>query len=154
ERGLRSGRSVTDLPVRQCYYWGTEQHAPGGEANNTNSILMASYNDSSSVEYWAGLARDTTRYDPPSFAVPPGVPIPDPVRDLSASARLVAELQNQLRELHGLGAVVDPATAQIIPPYVAVFQNWTQDPFGGGWHFWKIGVNAPQVMQRMQQPVA
>jgi monoamine oxidase len=154
ERRLISGRSVTDLPLRQCYYWGTEKDAKGGEPGNTNSILMASYNDSSAVEFWAGLARDTARYDPPLSAVPPGVPIPDPVRNLSASARMVSELQNQLRELHGLGAVEDPATAQVVLPYLTVFQDWTQEPFGGGWHFWKIGVNAPLVMQRMQQPVA
>jgi hypothetical protein len=67
---------------------------------------------------------------------------------------MVAELQDQLCLLHGLGDVADPAASQIIPPYVAVYQDWTQEPFSGGWHFWKIGVNARQVSQRMRRPVA
>jgi monoamine oxidase len=113
---------------------------------------MASYNDSSSVQFWAGLARDPARYDPPLFAVPPGVPIPDPIRERSASAAMVAELQNQLRELHGIGGVADPATAQIVPPYVTVYQDWTQEPFGGGWHFWKIGVNAKLARRSRREP--
>jgi monoamine oxidase len=157
ERNLISGRSVTDLPVRQCYYWLPDEDVRppgGGRPVDVNAILMASYNDNSSVQFWGGLARDTARYDPPLFAVPPGVPIPDAVRDRSASAAMVAELQDQLRELHGLGNVPDPATAQIIPPYAAVYQDWMQEPFGGGWHFWKIGVNARQVSQRMRRPVA
>jgi monoamine oxidase len=153
ERGLVSGRSVTDLPIRQCYYWGTEKDADGGEPGNTNSILLASYNDNSSVQFWGGLARNPVRYDPPPFAASPGVAIPDPVRDRSASAAMVDELQNQLRELHGLSSVTDPESAQIIPPYVTVYQDWTQEPFGGGWHFWKIGVNARLVSKRLSQPV-
>jgi monoamine oxidase len=157
ERNLFSGRSVTDLPVRQCYYWFPEERVSepkGGRPPDINSVLMASYNDSSSVQFWAGLARDAARYDPPFFAVPAGVPIPDPVRDRSASAAMVAELQEELRELHGLADVPDPATAQIIPPYATVYQDWTQDPFGGGWHFWKIGMNARLVSHRMCQPIA
>ncbi|WP_296710337.1 FAD-dependent oxidoreductase [Rhodoblastus sp.] len=156
ERSLFSGRSVTDLPVRQCYYWlpDDDVRPPGGSRpRDVNAILMASYNDSSSVQYWSGLARDTAHYEPPPFAVPPGVPIPNPIRDRSASASMVAELQDQLREIHGLSDVPDPATAQIIAPYAAVYQDWTQEPFGGGWHFWKIGVNARQVAQRIRRPV-
>jgi monoamine oxidase len=152
-RGVRAGRSVTDLPMRQCYYWGTERDAPGGDPENINSILMASYNDGASVQFWAGLARHPDRYQPPLYACPPGVPIPDPVQNLAASARMVAELQDQLRELHGLSKVDDPRTAQLIPPYVTVYQDWTQEPFGGGWHFWKIGISARRVMQRMYQPI-
>jgi monoamine oxidase len=152
-RGIREGRSVTDLPMRQCYYWGTEETAPNGDVGNLNSILMASYNDGSSVEFWAGLARHPERYKPPAEAFPPGVAIPDASHDRSASARLVEELQDQLRELHGLGGVRDSGASQIAAPYLTVYQDWTQDPFGGGWHFWKIGVDARHVMQRMRQPI-
>jgi len=37
-------------------------------------------------------------------------------------------------------------------PYVVVSQDWTQEPFGGGWHFWKIGERSSQVMRRMRKP--
>lgn len=157
-RNVRAGRSVTDLPIRQCYYWQTGGPPPEGQMSledpdNLNSILMASYDDGASQEFWAGLARHPERYDAPPNACPPGVPIPDPIRDLSASARMVAEMQDQLRELHGLSNVQDPKTAQIILPYVTVYQDWTQEPFGGGWHFWKLGRDARKVVRRMSQPL-
>ncbi len=119
----------------------------------TNSVLMVSYNDSVSVEFWAGLARHWERYEPPSHACPPGVPISDEVRRLSAPTAMVAELQSQLRELHGSSRLADPATGQIIPPYVTLYRDWTEEPFGGGWHFWKIGAHSGRVMQAMRHPI-
>jgi monoamine oxidase len=151
-RNVSAGRSITSLPVRQCYYWGTEENAPDGMKGNTNSILMASYNDGLSTEYWAGLARHPERYTAPDWACPPGVPIPDHVKALSASAPMVAELQSQLREMHGLSALEGPRVAPVVPPYVAVYRDWTVEPFGGGWHFWKIGVDANAVMEYMRRP--
>ncbi|MBZ0275996.1 MAG: FAD-dependent oxidoreductase, partial [Anaerolineae bacterium] len=36
--GVSQGRTVTDLPVRQCYYWGTEGDQNGADKNNRNSV--------------------------------------------------------------------------------------------------------------------
>jgi monoamine oxidase len=79
----------------------------------------------------------------------------DDLRGSIAPAALVDEMQRQLRELHGLADLPepDPQTAPFVPPYVAVFRNWSQDPFGGGWHFWKIGTDSKRVMRRMQRPL-
>ena len=96
-RRVAAGRSLTDLPIRRCTYW----HTAANTDSNTNSVLMVNYNDSVSVEFWAGLARHWERYEPPPHACPPGVPISDEVRRLSAPTAMVAELQSQLRELHG-----------------------------------------------------
>jgi monoamine oxidase len=155
QHGITAGRSVTDLPIRQCYYWGT-----GPKLNDKdpyaarNSVLMASYNDGGSVEFWAGLTRDKERYRPPDAACPPGVPVPDPTAPEDASAALVAELQNQLRELHGLSTLESPDASDIVPPYAVKFRDWTADPFGGGWHFWKIGARSKEIAARMRQPAA
>jgi lysine 2-monooxygenase len=161
-RGVTAGRSVTDLPLRQCYYWVTGDD-PAADPNthqrngNPNSILMASYNDGSSVEFWAGLARQPQRYQPPHHACPPGIALPsgDDLRGSIAPAPLVAEMQRQLRESHGVAELSGPDNASVpfIPPYVAVFKDWSQEPFGGGWHFWKIGANSRLVMRRMQRPL-
>jgi hypothetical protein len=37
-------------------------------------------------------------------------------------------------------------------PYTAVFQDWSDDPFGAGWHAWKAGVCFDKVMPRVRQP--
>jgi lysine 2-monooxygenase len=144
QRDVEQGRSVTDLPVRQCYYWHTEEGRP--------SVLMASYDDGESVEFWSGLARQTPQYLAEPSVCPPGVPIPDHILQLLASSALVHELQKQLRELHALPNLPSGSELRVPMPYVAVCQNWTQDPFGGGWHFWKIGENAAAIGARMRQP--
>ena len=51
--GVDTGRSVTDLPVRQCYYWAT---AKSRDNHRTHGVLLASYDDSLNVDFWAGLA--------------------------------------------------------------------------------------------------
>jgi monoamine oxidase len=162
-RGIVAGRTVTDLPVRQCYYWvtGAERRGdvpwvtgapqPPG-SRGASSALMASYNDGTSVEFWKGLVRNTDRYAPPAEVCPPGVAVPLATAGTIAPAALVNQLQRQLRELHGLSSVDDPRTADLIAPYFAVCRDWTEDPFGGGWHFWKIGVDSERIRRRMQRP--
>ena len=54
--------------------------------------------------------------------------------------------------MHGLSALEGPRVAPVVPPYVAVYRDWTVEPFGGGWHFWKIGVDANAVMEYMRRP--
>jgi monoamine oxidase len=147
-RSVTAGRSVTDLPIRQCYYWLTETTNKG---NAAPSILMASYNDGPSVEFWAGLARHPERYIPPPQACPPEVAIPEDLRGAVAPAALVAEMQRQLCELHAVRVSHNTAD-RIVPPYFAVFQDWSQDPFGGGWHFWKIGANSGEIIRRLRKP--
>jgi monoamine oxidase len=142
------GRSLTDLPLRQCYYWVT------GDKAKPNSVLMASYNDGNSAEFWAGLARQPERYVPPPEACPPGIALPSEPADVLAPAALVREMQVQLRELHGVSEVAADNIPHILMPYIAVCKNWTDDPFGGGWHFWKIGLDSLRIMRRIRKPFA
>jgi lysine 2-monooxygenase len=146
-KGITAGRSVTDLPIRQCYYWGTEGKQRGADTANRNSILMASYNDGASVEFWSGLAR-TGPYVPPAAVYEEAAAAADPVPEqLRAPDGMVKEMQEQLRELHDL------APGAIPEPYETVYCDWTQEPYGGGWHFWKIHVRPAEVMPRIQQPI-
>lgn len=148
---VRIGRSITDLPIRQCYYWGTEEAQEGGEPGNRNSILMASYNDGPTVEFWAGLSR-TDKFrplyqpgeGPSSDSAPPPREVPE---ELRAPVGMVREMHRQLVELHGL----DPR--EVPQPYETVYRDWTQDPFGGGWHFWKIHVKSSEIIPRILHPL-
>ena len=50
--GLSAGRSVTDMPLRQVYYWGVEGRQPGADPANHHALLLASYSDLDDVEFW------------------------------------------------------------------------------------------------------
>ena len=148
--GVTRGRSVTDLPLRQVYYW-----ASGGAGHN--AALLATYDDTLNVGFWQGLATQAGVHELALGHVPPerAREISDHLAALGDRARwrrfqtspaLVAEVHRQLVELHG----VERAPA----PYAAVYHDWSADPFGGGVNFWNRGVKSGETIPRMVSPVA
>ncbi len=137
------GKSNTDLPVRQCYYFGVE-------ASNHHALVMASYDDGLNVGFWdgfrpkRGLGRSAL---PRDFffegSAPEGVEA-DEWRRRRAPRAMVEEVNRQLARLHDLDYVPRP--------YSAAFMDWGDDPFGGGWNSWNIGVKGWQVSKRIVQP--
>jgi monoamine oxidase len=141
--GLVSGRSVTDLPIRQVYYFGTEAEQPNGKPW-FNSLLMASYSDIGMVPFWKGLEKG----DPyagwrPSCGADSGSSIQP--GELPATDQMVRTAHKQVEEVHGI--------PEIPLPYAAVFHSWDEDPYGGGWHEWKAGYRLDEIMCRMRKPV-
>lgn len=140
--GVRRGQSVTDLPLRQAYYWAAPPPNEGG------AIMI--YNDGADLDYWESLCLQEERY-----------PIPthhdfDESIDTDERAEwhahpaprlLVEEAHRQLLEMHG---VEDDAS---IGPYAAAHREWDLDPFGGGSNYWNEGVDTRLVEERMMQPV-
>lgn len=136
--GFTGGPSRTDLPMRQCYYFGTEA-IPNSKASK--GLLMASYNDGSSVDFWEGY------YSHSSF---------DRVMETFESKekfisthvlpeKMITELTSELSELHEI---------KVPRPSIALFQNWNDDPFGGGWHMWNPNNQSWKVMPRIRHPIA
>ncbi|WP_225768793.1 FAD-dependent oxidoreductase [Inquilinus sp. Marseille-Q2685] len=142
---LESGDSVTDLPLRQIYYFETEGDMPGGDPGNRNSLLVAAYTDGISVDFWEGVRHSGPRFEgrPNPFVAAGEARLPD-IYDVSAL--MVAEAHRQLLEVHGVTDAPEP--------YAAAFRDWGDDPYGGGWHSWNIGVDTAAVMPRIVKPVA
>lgn len=142
---ITAGRSLTDLPVRQCFAWRTGKDEP--------SILMASYNDGRDVGFWKGLLRSGPVFQPRPEDCPPGIALPRHNRDgLAAPAALVEELHDQLRELHGATDAPGRGIPAIDKPYHVVHKDWTADPYGGGWHFWTIGRDSVRIRRLIRTP--
>lgn len=140
--GLVAGRSITDLPVRQIYYFGTEEDQLGGEKGNTRSLLMASYNDISTVPFWKGLSYGPAFQGGPA---PKGHERSVPLSDCVATKAMVESAHQQILKVHDL--------VDIDQPYTAVYHDWSDDPYGGGWHEWKAGYRYDLLMPRIRQPV-
>jgi monoamine oxidase len=144
--GVTKGRSLTDLPLRQCYYWGVEGEQPGADPKNRNAALLATYDDGQNVGFWAGLRdqRAEPRFEPKPNAHAVAHPGSDEWREHRAPKAMVEEIQRQLMEMHGLSFA--PA------PYDAAFRDWGDDPFGGGVNFWNIHVNSREAIPRIAKP--
>lgn len=138
ELGIDSGHSITDLPMRQCYYFGTDPQTD-------NSMLLGSYGDMETETFWKALSEDKVLFEvkPAKSA---SLEELHQLDDVQATKFMVNELMNQLRELHG-----DSVT--IPDPYVTYFKDWTNEPFGAGYHAWKAGYSVKNVMQYMRKPV-
>lgn len=167
--GVSQGRSLTDLPVHQCYYWKTNPNGP--------SAIMA-YNDLSSSGFWSGLrmgplgSGDAEQWTMPGgrniqhfrgamtpFKRKPsahGTKNPLVGNDFAARERenwdthvapaeMVTEMHRQLRLIHNM--------PDAPPPHDAAYMAWADDPYGGAVHFWNSGYKSDEVMDAMTHPV-
>ncbi len=138
--GIKAGQSITDLPIRQCYYW------PVGDDTRAGVILV--YDDGLDLDYWAGLrdhpvAFRNERVDAADAGHLPG----DAWEDYPAPDLMVNEAHRQLLIMHGLDDHPD------LRPYAAAYRDWGDDPFGGGANFWPTHVESYDVARRILQPV-
>ncbi len=155
---LQSGRTLTDLPVRQTYYWPTDEGEP---ATSGPAMLMASYDDGTNIGFWDGLRPQRRRAWQQGLEAPtPDDPFigdddeenTDPGNEegsvwgqYRASRRMVAEVARQLQQIHDLNFT--PAVRN------AAFRDWGDDPFGGGWNSWNIGVKSWEVKKKIINPI-
>ncbi|MFB2919619.1 MULTISPECIES: flavin monoamine oxidase family protein [Aerosakkonema] len=153
--GVRTGASNTDLPMRQCFYFGTEGEQHGSDPTNLNSLMMAIFSDSRAVSFWKPMEYDPSEPKKrPAFQTRSIAPLKTSflkadgslyIEPLVASKHMVQTVQDQLKALHGM---------QYIPePYVALYLDWTKDPYGGGWHVWNPYCKPWEVMKQMRHPV-
>jgi len=138
--GVSTGRSLTDLPLRQCYYWGVEGEQDGADPRNRNAALLASYDDERYTTFWEGLMSVAHDRFQPGDSVGGSASW----HDHQAPEPMVREIHRQLVELHGTPAAPEP--------YAAAFRDWQEDPFGGGVHFWKTHSRSWDVIPAIVQP--
>lgn len=147
---VESGRTVTDLPVRQTYYWPRNDGKP---ATAGPSMLMASYDDGTNIGFWDGLRPRRgqawkTGHELPELADPfEGDRPPDSTEwfHYKAPRAMVAEVARQLGVIHGLSFTPEVHNAS--------FRDWGDDPFGGGWNSWNIGVKSQDIKKQIIQPI-
>lgn len=150
---VEAGRSVTDLPVRQVYYWPKSNGKP---ATAGPSMLLASYDDGNNIGFWDGLRPQRRQPRQGNHEVPV---LADPFigadseraeglewSGYRAPRRMVAEAARQLATVHGLSYTPEVRNA--------AFRDWGDDPYGGGWNSWNIGVKSWEVKQQIVQPLA
>ncbi len=138
-RTITAGKSVTDLPIRQCIYW---------KVNPVNGhAVILIYDDGTDLDYWAGLRDSTSTPHLNDPAVPSQeFELPD-WSSMTAPKRMVEEVHRQLLEMHG---VKDPTA--VPAPYSAAYRDWGEDPFGGGANFWQVGAQSFDVSRRIVRP--
>ena len=117
-------------------------------------MLMASYDDGKDIGFWDGLRAQRRKAWKAGQAAPspadPFVGTCDKATEgdwhkYPASRRMTAEVARQLQAIHGLSYT--PVVQN------AAFRDWGDDPFGGGWNSWNIGVQSQEVKPRIVKPI-
>lgn len=143
--GTMSGHSITDLPLRQCYYFGKDP-------DDSHSLFLGSYNDMRTVTFWQALADvkgeagpDRELFQPKATGHSLKAAFDEHLLSHQATQVMVDEAMNQIRELHG--------NVNIPSPYVTWYKDWGKDPYGGGYHAWKANYDVDAMMKFMRQPM-
>lgn len=160
---VESGRTVTDLPLRQTYYWPKDDGSP---ATDGPSMLMASYDDGTDIGFWDGLRPRRHKAwqahkEVASELAELGINkelflgalgarknLPDEKSQewdkYKAPKPMVEEVARQVATIHGLNYTPKVQNA--------AFRDWGDDPFGGGWNSWNIGVKSWEVKEKIVKP--
>lgn len=131
-KGWTNGVSVTDLPIRQLYY-GMGQ---GPDADANRRVLIASYADSESAKFWAGLAQ----VSPSNLNT--GV---NDQFEGTDGGNLLSAIQRQQQLLFGI-------TGPLPKPKWVGYMDWSIDPYAGAWHEWRSGVDVISAIPDMREP--
>jgi hypothetical protein len=171
--GLTNGRTVTDSPIRQVYYWGTASDqfftredllalgvknppAPPGANDTFNPAVVMAYTDGRNVDFWRPLFEQVHAVQDETYAA-------SPEAGDGGLARGAAQRFNKIsmvahmgpEEKHLLDAVQQEmrrvhAVDYLPEPYLFGYADWSQYPFGGGWNSWNPGYKSWDVVKDIQ----
>ncbi|WP_222120895.1 FAD-dependent oxidoreductase, partial [Leuconostoc mesenteroides] len=113
---------------------------------NQHSLLLASYNDMRTVNFWKSMIRSNDN----KFIQHDEIKSKNNNLELfnekysdEVTNVMVEESINQLEELHDI---------KIPKPYASLVKDWSKDPFGGGYHAWHTGIDVQKTMKLIRKP--
>jgi hypothetical protein len=166
--GVSQGRTLTDTPVRQLYYWPVDPSA-SAPAKTGKALLMA-YNDATNVDFWEGLSgASEKRSDVPLGHLRRLLPVVDlfipqgqESKPTSGGDEFTQRMRQNWDNHRAPKTMVKEMHRQIMriqnvedaPDFIdAAYMDWSIDPYGGGVHFWNRGYKSWCVLDKITQPV-
>ena len=140
------GPTITDLPLRQIYYFTPEEQAKG-----TNYAILASYDDMRYTNFWRQFELNTAQMRT--------TPLSENYQPLSKGTPLTEEMKRmvalQLAHVHYNTSDFNSGYNQIYSSITeGYYMDWSLNPFGAGYHAWDAHYKICDVMQRIRRPLA
>jgi hypothetical protein len=138
------GPTITDMQLRMTYDFGTQAER-GGKPDDNRALLLAAYCDMQSASFWSVLERDKAWDRPPDWMMigaKGGAAAPGTMTRM-AETMLLKSL-----------SVKDAAPPQPSTLLAAYYQDWSQEPYGAGFHAWAAHYKAWEIMRSVRQPLA
>lgn len=137
------GPTITDMQLRMTYDFGTEAER-GGAPTDQRALLLASYCDMQADSFWSVLERDKIYDEPPSWSqigAKGGAVAP------ATMCRMAESMTVQSLSVVGLPP---PTPSKLLAAY---YQDWSQDPYGAGFHAWAAHYKAWEIMRSVRKPL-
>ena len=126
---LTNGPNFTDLPLGSIYSFSQYPADPVKDKNYFGPAALTQYTDYIRGNFWKEMQNVGKMYQTPEFPVnPPGT--------APCSKALVNEIMRQIKLLFGLDEKAD-----VPMPVLTTYRVWGQDPYGFGYHQYKLNVN-------------
>ncbi len=126
---LTNGPNFTDEPLGSVYTFSQFPEDAAQDATYVGPAALTQYTDYDRGNYWQELQNLGEAYRTSAFPTNPAGTFP-------ASKALVHEMLAQVRRLFGM-----PPDAEIPAPVLSTFRVWGAEPFGHGYHQYKLGVD-------------
>lgn len=181
DSGVTKGRSLTDMPLRQCYYWPSGKVEKGASpefsppGRHDLGMVMA-YDDMANGTFWTGLDprgevhraglsltdRNSTELHTLGVtsqemsqvglqAAGKETPVTDFPGRLQANWSSLCATEPLWRETHRQMMLMHGVDTAP-EPIDSAYMDWSRDPFGGGVHFWNPGYKSDDLRDKMIQP--
>lgn len=134
------GPTVTDIPLRQIYYFGN--NAPSGRPEAYG--LLASYDDMWYTQFWQAMETNIGQREVAADS--------DNLQPLSEGSPVPTEMVNMLRQQLAQVHFNNPDINQVPVPTQALFMDWGRNPFYAGYHAWKAHYSLADSMQNIRAP--
>jgi Monoamine oxidase len=126
---LTNGPNFTDLPLGSVYCFSQFPSDPIADKNYNGPAALTQYTDYIRGNFWKEMQNVGDLYQTEDFPQnPPGTK--------ACSKALVHEIMRQIKLLFGL-----KEDDQVPNPVLSTYRVWGQDPYGFGYHQYKININ-------------
>jgi lysine 2-monooxygenase len=127
---ITNGPNFTDLPLGSVYCFSQYPDDEKKDADYNGPAALTQYTDYIRGNFWKELQNIGEKYQTKEFPENPEGTYP-------ASRSLVTEIMKQIKLVFGL----DASDTSIPMPVLSTYRVWGQDPFGYGYHQYKINVD-------------
>ena len=145
------GRSTTDLPLRQVYYPCLQNNGRPRSLKQSTfpAAVLAAYANGPDVEYWKSLEHgalyEGKREPEETSQAGEKTRVQHSVIPPVATCQMVKQAHAFMMELHGV--------REAPMPNAGFYQDWSNDPYGGGWHVWKERSQSGSLIPYMRHPI-
>lgn len=157
DKDFGTARVLTDLPIKQIYFHGSEGPWRRKYAEIDCDGMIMAYGDSRQSEFWASLSGRNKANHAKLYAIGNTFrklftqdEYDEITKEYGTTKTLVDTLQQNLKTI--FEKAFPKRITQLESPIAAFIKDWNEAPYYGGWHAWCVNFKPWEVRSQIQRP--